>query len=338
MSSFIAKLQKRLAKEESGFTLIELLIVLVIIGILLAIAVPSYLGFKDRANQTAAQANVRSAVPAVEAFYADNSTYVGHGPRRRCMRDRRRPEDHDGPVTVGAATLHASAPRSATRRRSHRPGSDVGRQARHLPVAPAVARHELRPRGAEKPRPSSFAGTTSSAYDQPGHRHCKGLDPAADRSHVNTIAATTSRIPRAALDRHRRARRRLRAPDGRPLGRLRQLGQQRSIRHGTTADGRHPTEHAGCTRRSRRSCSSPASPRAWRTRSATRRWSSSRSTSARRRRPCSGRRGPQGRARGRCRLRRRQRRQRQDGSDGRLVRRPRLAPRRCSSSAVPARS
>ncbi len=77
MSSFIAKLQKRLAKEESGFTLIELLIVLVIIGILLAIAVPSYLGFKDRANAAAAQANVRSAVPAIEAYYADNGSYTG---------------------------------------------------------------------------------------------------------------------------------------------------------------------------------------------------------------------------------------------------------------------
>src|SRR6188472_1736617 len=76
MSSFIAKLQKRLRSEESGFTLIELLIVLVIIGILLAIAVPSYLGFKDRASKSAAQANVRSAVPAVEAYYADHGNYL----------------------------------------------------------------------------------------------------------------------------------------------------------------------------------------------------------------------------------------------------------------------
>jgi type IV pilus assembly protein PilA len=70
------KLWQRLQRDE-GFTLIELLVVIVIIGILLAIAIPSYLGFRDRANRSAAQSNLRQAVPSAEAYFSDNQTYAG---------------------------------------------------------------------------------------------------------------------------------------------------------------------------------------------------------------------------------------------------------------------
>jgi type IV pilus assembly protein PilA len=74
----LKRIRKRLdGNTEQGFTLIELLVVIIIIGILLAIAVPSYLGFRDRAAKSAAQANLRSMVPAVEAYYADNGAYTG---------------------------------------------------------------------------------------------------------------------------------------------------------------------------------------------------------------------------------------------------------------------
>ena len=65
------------SESEAGFVLMELLIVAAIIGILASISVVSYVGLRDRASQAAARVDVREALPAVEAFYADHAAYIG---------------------------------------------------------------------------------------------------------------------------------------------------------------------------------------------------------------------------------------------------------------------
>src|SRR6266508_1618336 len=72
-----SKIRQRLAGGESGFTLIELLVVMIILAILTAIAIPSYLSFRDRANNSAAGADLRAAIPSVEAWFSDHGTYAG---------------------------------------------------------------------------------------------------------------------------------------------------------------------------------------------------------------------------------------------------------------------
>jgi type IV pilus assembly protein PilA len=68
--------KERLDREEDGFTLIELMVVLLIIAILLAIAIPTFLGARQAANARATQEDLRNALTAEQTYWTANQTFA----------------------------------------------------------------------------------------------------------------------------------------------------------------------------------------------------------------------------------------------------------------------
>lgn len=68
-------LMELIKNNEKGFTLIELMIVIAIVGILAAIAIPQFSSYRTRSYNSAARADLRNAITVQEAYFLDKKTY-----------------------------------------------------------------------------------------------------------------------------------------------------------------------------------------------------------------------------------------------------------------------
>jgi type IV pilus assembly protein PilA len=93
-------------KDERGFTLIELMVVILIVGVLVVMALPTFLGARNRASDRAAQADIRNAFVAERAFYTDTLTYTTDPTTMTAIEPAITYLDGDTPLVTDVVYLH----------------------------------------------------------------------------------------------------------------------------------------------------------------------------------------------------------------------------------------